>query len=358
MPLGACPRRTIAIAWELAAVLAQPAAKKCVEECELPTRLDNQASHSLTEAMSDDESGTGDKPISATEEFRRAWRNSLLWSLLAIAVGFGSTDAGVAVSLLGTGLAFNQRLVASGALVIAGFMFLVYLRAKSNDRRLNAQSAVEASSASLNDIIQLTVRDAEAARGSIGSAKSTAEYIEHHLETEITRYKSELLDPKNRNTAISELQQLSIPYKPPLMGPSNIDPNDLKRELYTRLTNRIEQLKLEEQQRIEGSLEKADSVFLKVAARNTELLSGVAAQVATFDEATKRIGSSADSLTKFYKGISRRELRWYAALDVWAVYLMLGAALLVAGSRTMGYSPDRIVGIAAPLRPSTLSPNR
>ena len=302
--------------------------------------------------MSDDESPTSDKPISATEEFRRAWRNSLLWSLLAIAVGFGSTDAGVAISVLGTGLAYNQRLVAGGALLIAGFMFLVYVRARANDRRLNAESAVEASSARLTDIIEMTVHDAEGARGSIGAAKSIAEYVENNLELEIDRYRSELLDPKNRNNAISELEQISIAYKPPLMGPTIVDSNDVKREIYTRLINRIAQLKLEDQQRVESSFEKSGGVQDRVFARKTELLANITAQIVTFDDATKRIGASAESLTKFYRGISRRERRWYAALDVWAVYLMLGAAILVAGSRTLGCSPDRFIGLEAPPRPA------
>lgn len=306
--------------------------------------------------MNDEESGAGDLAISATEEFRRAWRNSLLWSLLAIAVGFGSTEGGVAITLLGTGLAFNQRLVTGAALVIAGFMFLVYLRAKANDRRRNAQSAVEASSAALSDIIDLTVRDAKGARAAIASAKDVAENIEQGLRMEIMRYRSALLDPKNRNTAISELRQAATPFKPPIMTPPNGDLNALKREIYIRLTNRAEQLEQEEKQRIESGVKKADEVPLKAAAKKVELLESIAGQLASYDEATKRIGASSDSLTRFYKGISRRERRWYAALDVGSVYLMLGAALLVAGSRTLGYSPDRMVGIEAPPRNSLKQP--
>ena len=296
--------------------------------------------------MSQDSPDSNDQPITATEEFRRSWRNSLLWSLLAIAVGLGSTANDVQVSLLGTGLAFNQRVLAFAALLIAGFMFLVYLRALANDRRRNTQSAIEANSAELTDIIAHTVSDAEDAKAAMIAARAGADTLTNDLRQAMLHHKYSLEDPRNADTAIAELQRLAMPYRPPLSMLANGDANSVRYEIYTSITQRIDALTLHYSQKIERGNAKVEEILVSAEEMKSSAIDGMLGKIDIFDTATQRLHDSADRLTRFYSRISRRDRRWSALLDIAAVWTMFGLAVLSAGTRTFGCAPDRILGTA------------
>ena len=84
-------------------------------------------------------------------------------------------------------------------------------------------------------------------------------------------------------------------------------------------------------------------------------IDGMLGKIDIFDTATQRLHDSADRLTGFYSRISRRDRRWSALLDIAAVWAMFGLALMSAGTRTLGFAPDRILGIAVthPAAPPT-----
>lgn len=95
----------------------------------------------------DEDAPTSDlvgKPLNITDEFRRAKRNSLVWSVITIAACLANSrhgpDGEVISTLAPMGLHLTQNMVVVGSAITSFVMVLGYYRAASLLRRQNSQA--------------------------------------------------------------------------------------------------------------------------------------------------------------------------------------------------------------------------
>lgn len=143
------------------------------------------------------------KQLELNEDFRRAARNSMIWSLLALIAGIGrASGAEVNVTFLGAGLTFGQSTLAAGALIGAGFMFLAYFRAYQRFRNQNNELAFDVAAGEMIKAVKALNVIAEEARAEVVSAAKSAE----QLQLETVQYMNEF---KRRGQSL---------VKPPRIG--------------------------------------------------------------------------------------------------------------------------------------------
>ena len=296
--------------------------------------------------MNREEAPSGGKSINLSEDFRRAVRNSLLWSSLALVTGLGRpTGHDVNVSFLGAGLAFNPQTLSFGAALGAAYMFALFLRSKQRLLSENNHLAVEAKSAELRDLIALLIKDATSARGWVANARQVFETFPDEVGRQLAQFNMQvaaLYSGQSRQTAVRELRTITEKIKPQLMGGEPpVDPNRIREHHQELLQNRPNPLSddIKKQEKdVNDQIEKLAILLPK----ETEQRSAQRDQaVAQFDAATQRITETEDRLGRFHSDILRSEKRWYQTMDVAIPAAIFAIGFVLASARVIGLEPER-----------------
>lgn len=162
------------------------------------------------------------EPINIFEEYRRAKKNSMLWSSISFLVATGVTwpragkalpeDQPITLSWVGTGIGFPSWLIVAAFAVTAMYMWLSWVWA---DRRLvlaNSPLLFEKSISDLSQVLSDLAQQIEVHRAAI--AASYREHIESEVafESLFKRNKSFLVAENEYIQKISELDQAVNEY--------------------------------------------------------------------------------------------------------------------------------------------------
>ena len=304
----------------------------------------------MTEGQKDNQASAPAKPINHSEEFRRAVRNSLLWSALALVAGLGrATAIDVNVTFLGAGLAFNPRALCAGAMIGASYMFAVYVRASQRLVFENSRPKIEAKSGEMLEIIDVLIAEAQAARGNVSQVEKLGEAVRREAVSRLILASSTLSTWFDTRDGAMRLEQLRDSVRP---GGMNY-PQDTAAALGERtkllIDERIRQLAAIRQQATDQANAMMEKLTTELPSTHAAILHDHSEQLERYDAATRRLTESRKELRQFDNDIANRERRWHWSLDVVAVTGLFVVALLASGARLSGYPPTNSISWLNPL---------
>ena len=302
-----------------------------------------------------DEEDANQKTISFSDEFRRAKRNSLVWSGLALVVGFGHTASNsisgvsVAVPIFGTGLAYRPDVLAALALVGATFMIAGFLRADANVRIFSSPAALGAKAHEIAGFLDKLGVATQDALGAIHNARMRASTSEQEVDSLLGHLAADaglngsLISPveafKNTNSPSFRLTDGPETLKEPLgkyINQFQAHEADLKEKVQRHWDAALQRWSTA----LESTRAQARGYKERVAVHTSEAEKLISAKIAQLE-------SLANGLKGFHPSISASERRWYYLYDltpVWVLFL-LGATstiMTIAGTPPALHLPKPI----------------
>ena len=308
---------------------------------------------------------TARKSMALTEDLRRGTRNSMLWSLLALAAGIGqSSNPEINVSALGATLSFSHATLAFGALAGAIYMFVAYLRSLDHFVRENSQIAIETKSSEMIKIIGKLSEEAEDAITAIAKARHLSEELRLEAARQMSKFKRTIENMLPRTGLLENLRQIrsNMPIPSMMDGPGS---GSVGRAVYNNLMECFDlaakNVTKEDEGAITAIAEATKAVEHDLPVSLDLMLDQRDESISTYDAATQRLATVSALLRTFHLDFALRDKIYHRLLDVGAVagLFLVGVAAstaLIDGKSPTSDYPWLNPAITAPPKSARPSP--
>ena len=277
--------------------------------------------------MNEQESGAAGepKPIDFGDEFRRARRNSLIWSGLLILIGIGHSKlAETTPPILNTGLAYTRLELALIAFVVAAYMYIEFVRADRRVRTFSSPAALSMKAGELSTMLGRLVEDTRTALGTVLNAKIQIDQFRTAFDFRINSF---VRETSEIYTGPPQLWEQGSPYNRPMI------PDELSKETVLiwadarerELEDRFRQIRNGQNQQFNKKLHEFSNIMISDLVKQE---TAVAISENNISGAVATVAAAAANLSGFHPAIEKSEVRYYRWVDLFAVRAMGVAALI------------------------------